>query len=274
MSETRIGVVGGGNMAGAIIRGCLDSGRFPPAAWAVAEPNPERRARVAALGVDTAESAADLVAALDPQAPLLLAVKPQSLDDVARDLAGAAAGRVVISILAGTPSSRIRAALGAGDVRVVRVMPNVPAQVGRGTSAISSGAGARPGDDALAHEIFSAIGTVVRIDESLMDAFTAVAGSGPAYLFLLAEGMVEGAQRVGFDAEPAETIVRSVLSGSSLLLEASDQSASDLRRTVTSKGGTTEAALEVLEGAGLADSVARAIVAARDRGISLAGGGR
>jgi pyrroline-5-carboxylate reductase len=272
MGERQIGIVGGGNMARAIIEGCLASGGFVAGDWAVAEPDPAKLAAMRALGVEAVEHANELASVLAKDAPILLAVKPQSLADVAADLAGAASGRVIITILAGTPSSKVRDALGA-DCRVVRVMPNTPAQIGRATSAITLGAGARPGDDKLAERIFSAIGTVVRIDESLMDAFTAVAGSGPAYVFFLAEAMVEAAHRVGFAPDVAEAIVRSTLAGSSLLLEGSEKSAADLRRAVTSKGGTTEAALAVLDRTGVLESVVEAIVAARDRGTHLAGPG-
>lgn len=269
MSQRRIGIVGGGNMARAIIQGCLASGRFDAGDWAVAEPDPERLAAIRALGVEGVEHAGALGSVLADDATILLAVKPQVLADVGRDLAGAAPGRVVITILAGTPSRKVRAALG-GECRVVRVMPNTPAQIGRGTSAVTLGAGARAGDDDLAERIFSSIGTVVRVDESLMDAFTAVVGSGPAYVFYLAEAMVEAARRVGFDAPVAEAIVRSTLAGSSLLLEHSERGAGELRRAVTSQGGTTEAAMDVLERARVTEAFVAAIVTARDRGAQLA----
>ena len=272
MSERRIGVVGGGNMARAIIEGCVASGRFGPGDWAVAEPDGAKREAMRAIGVEVVEHARALASRIAHDAPILLAVKPQSLPEVASDLGGAGRGRVVITILAGTPSARVRAALG-GDCRVVRVMPNTPAQIGRGTSAITLGAGARAGDDALAERMFSAIGTVARIDESMMDAFTAVAGSGPAYVFFLAEAMVQAARRVGFEADVAEAIVRSTLSGSGLLLEASESNAAELRRAVTSKGGTTEAALGVLDRAQVLEAFVEAIVAARDRGVQLASAG-
>lgn len=271
MSERRIGVVGGGNMGQAIIAGCLTSGRFAPGHWVVAEPDGSRRDTLQRLGVAVVEHAGDLATTLGDGDGLLLAVKPQMLEAAARDLAGAASGRMVISILAGTPSARVDEALGGG-CRVVRAMPNTPARIGRGTTAIAPGAGAGEADVAEAERVFGAVGVVVRIEEGLFDAFTALAGSGPAYLFYLGEAMERAAGSMGFGPAPSRAIVRSVLAGASLLLEGASESPGELRRNVTSKGGTTEAALEVMEGAGVGDAIVRAIVAARDRGEELGRG--
>ena len=272
MSETRIGVIGGGNMAHAIIEGGVASGRFAFADWVVAEPDAARRDTWERRGVGVVERAGGLGGALGPDDPLLLAVKPQMLEAAASDLGGAGAGRLVITILAGTPSATVARVIGGG-CRVVRAMPNTPARIGRGTTALARGVGATEADVALGERVFGAVGGVVRIDESMFDAFTAVAGSGPAYLFYLAEALARAAADVGFGAEEAETIVRSVLVGSALLLEGSRESAGELRRAVTSKGGTTEAALGVLEEAGVGERFVRAVRAARDRGIALGSDG-
>jgi pyrroline-5-carboxylate reductase len=188
---------------------------------------------------------------------------------VSAELAGRVGERVVISILAGMPGHRVREALG-GRCRVVRAMPNLPAKIGHGATAVCMAAGARDGDDEFARRLFEGVGRlVVTIDESMMDAFTAVAGSGPAYLFLLAEAMVHAAAEIGFDEATANDIVRQTIAGAAALLSESVEAAGELRKAVTSKGGTTEAALRVLNDAGFTRALQRAVTAARDRGREL-----
>lgn len=266
-----LAVIGGGKMARALLAGAVLAGVITPNDVAVADPDDKQRAIIKPLGVRTYDRAPAALEHLTPDAQLLLAVKPQSLAEVARDLKGLAGDRVVISILAGAPSALIRESL-AGRARVIRVMPNLAAQIRRGLAAISLGAGARPGDDAFASRLFAAVGEVVTLDESLMDAFTALAGSGPAYLFYLAEALDNAARQMGFSPESAGPIVRHTLAGAAeLLLRAPETSPLDLRLAVTSKGGTTEAAVRVLQDAKVLDAITRAVLAARDRGAALAG---
>ncbi len=274
-----IAVVGGGNMAQSIVRGAIDAGVLDPRVVAVADPEHASRDVFRAWGVRTARDASEVggwltqTEASPGEGHVLLAVKPQSFPDVARLLAPALgpARRVVMSILAGTPTPRIREALGE-HVAVVRMMPNLPVRIRKSATALALGAGTQEGDDQRAVELFSAIGRVVHIDESLMDAFTAVGGSGPAYLFYLAEAMIKAAMDVGFDRDTAEWAVRWTLAGAAALLDATDQPAETLRAAVTSKGGTTAAAIAVLDEAKVIDAFIRAIRAARDRGRELAGG--
>ncbi len=269
MDQRRIAVVGGGNMAGAIISGCLDSGALGPEAWIVAEPDQTKRGELQSRGIRTVPSAGALLECLGGSDQILLAVKPQVFPEIASEFGGAAGDRVVISILAGIPSERIRESLGTA-VRVVRVMPNTPARIGQGATAIAMGAGAREGDDELALRVFGSVGPVVeRMDEALIDAFTAVAGSGPAYVFYLAEAMTLAAIDLGFSAEVAERIVRQTIIGASGLLGASGEPAPALRAAVTSKGGTTAAAIEQFDRAQVMTSVVTALRAARDRGREL-----
>ncbi len=259
-------------MAEAILRGAMRAGALSPADVVVAEPDAARRAIVGALGVAACERASEAMARAGAGSQMLLAVKPQSLGAVGAELGAGSPEGVVISILAGGASERVRAAMG-GKARVVRVMPNLPAQIGLGVSAVCLGAGAAPGDDAFARRLFAGVGEVVGIDESLMDAFTALAGSGPAYLFYLAEAMRKAGQAMGFDEATADRVTRSVLAGSAALLAQSpERSAEAWRAAVTSKGGTTETACRALDGAGVMDAFVRAIVAARDRGAALAKG--
>lgn len=271
---TRLVFVGGGNMARALVEGALRAGVLAGGAVAVVEPDAGKRGHFVSLGCVGRAQFGELAGKLGVDAQVVLAVKPQSLDEVARDAAGMdLADRVVVSILAGTPSARVRGALG-GNVRVVRAMPNLPARLGQGCTAVALGAGAREGDDAFALRLFSAVGPVVeRIDESLLDAFTAVAGSGPAYVFYLAEAMTRAAAALGFTQEVAERVVRQVIAGSGAMMGAGTSSAGDMRAAVTSKGGTTEAACRVLDDARVMGAVVRALTAARDRGRELGDAG-
>lgn len=271
-----LAVIGGGNMAGAILRGAAAAGVVDVGRVVVAEPDEAKRAGLAKLGVAVCPGAAEALRWVREReeaggaGQVMLAVKPQSLGAVGAELGPVfgAARRVVVSILAGTPSDRVRGVLGEAAA-VVRVMPNTPAQVGKGVSGVSLGAGAVEGDEAFAVALFGGVGDVVRIDEGLMDAFTAVAGSGPAYVFYLAEAMVRGAEAVGFDREIALRVVKGTVAGAGALLDASGEEPGALRAAVTSKGGTTAAALGVFETAGVGESIVRAIAAARDRGREL-----
>jgi pyrroline-5-carboxylate reductase len=271
MHTTRLAVIGGGNMARAILLGAFDAGAIDPAGVVIAEPDEAKRIGFAGRGARCVESADRLAGALGPDAAILLAVKPQVFP-VAAAAMGDVGDRVVISIMAGVTSGSIRAAMG-GSARVVRTMPNTPAQIGMGVTAVALGAGARPGDDALARSILGSVGSVVSIDESMLDAFTAVVGSGPAYVFALAEAMFRGALAVGFDPQLADRIVRGTIEGAAgLLMTHGELSPGALRAAVTSKGGTTAAAVEALESGGFFAVVERAIVAARDRGVELGAG--
>jgi pyrroline-5-carboxylate reductase len=279
MQHPHLVVIGGGNMGKAIVVGGVNAGILSPQRVCVADPAAEKRARFGALGVQVVATTWDAVTWLGSNASrpedgqVLLAIKPQSLVVCAEEikqLRGAISGRIVISILAGASSSRVRECLG-GDIHVIRAMPNLPAAIGKGVTALCVGAGASAGDAAFARKIFAGIGpAVVDLEESMMDAFTAVAGSGPAYLFYLAESMVQGAMRVGFSHADALKIVRGTLAGSAAMLEQSADEPSDLRAAVTSKGGTTEAALKVLNSKTVLQDFADAIEAARDRGRELA----
>lgn len=270
--HARLAVLGGGNMAGAIIRGSAAAGTLPPTSIVVCEPDAAKRASFATLGVHTTDSHADALASLAPDGQILLAVKPQVFPQLVEQLRPSWPERdiVVITILAGTPTQKIRTALGP-NARVVRAMPNLPASILAGATALCLGDGARPADDALALSIFEGIGPVVaRIDEDLMDAFTAIAGSGPAYLFYLAEAMIDAARNLGFDDATADRIVRQTLLGSASLLTQTTDTPAMLRAAVTSKKGTTDAAITHMEARAVKASIIEALEKARDRGRELA----
>jgi len=272
-----LAVIGGGNMAQAILAGFRAAAPTHAFAAAVAEPDAAKHPRLAPLADAVVPDGPAALRWLrereTPDLPgqVLLAVKPQSLPGVAAEWRPHLdRRRVVISILAGTPTRTIRDLLGP-NAAVVRAMPNLPARIRQGATAICLGDGAAPGDDDFALALFRGIGPLVlRIDESLMDAFTAVAGSGPAYLFYLAEGMLHAAVRLGFEQEVALRIVTATLDGASAMLSAAEVSPAELRARVTSKGGTTAAAMAVFEEARTLETIVTAIRAARDRGAELA----
>lgn len=266
----KLAVIGGGAMARATLAGGIVAGVIRPADVVVAEPDEAGRLALKPLGVALVERAPMALERLGDGGQVLLAVKPQSLDAVAKDINGAAVRAPVVSILAGVRSEAIRRRLPASGP-VVRVMPNLPAQIRKGVSAVALGAGSQPGDEAFAVRLFGGVGEVVRIDETMMDAFTALAGSGPAYLFYLAEAMVKAGVEMGFDQATADRVVRGVLQGSGELLAGQrEKPPMEMRMAVTSKGGTTEAAVRVLQDGKFTDLFVRAIVAARNRGAELA----
>lgn len=269
-SVPALAVIGGGAMASAILRGATEAGVLGDRVC-IAEPDEARRAAFP-IGVASGSEALAWLAAHEGEpgtGQIMLAVKPQMLPTVGAEIAGLVGGRTVLSILAGTPGQRIREALG-GQCRVVRVMPNTPAQIRMGATAIALTAGVTERDAAFAERLFRAVGeVVVRLDEPMMDAFTAIAGSGPAYLFYLAEAMQRGAIEIGFDPAAARTIVEQTLLGATHLLKADGAPAHELRQRVTSKKGTTQAATDTFDALGVMEAIVNGIAAARDRGIEL-----
>lgn len=266
-------------MAGAIVRGAVASGQIDGNRFVVAELDDAKRSEFASIGARAFATLGEAARGLEAieqfagDGNFLLAVKPQVFPQIAAELRGVLESRPrrVASIMAGTTSSKIEASLG-GSARVIRLMPNTPAQIRKGTTAWTRGVSARPGDEGPMVALFGTLGVTIELKEPLLDVFTAVAGSGPAYLFYLAEAMMNAAVRGGIEKGRASEIVRSVLVGASELLVANpNQTPSDLRKSVTSKGGTTEAAISVLEGAKVRDTIERAIVEATARGKALSG---
>lgn len=275
-----LAVIGGGNMARAIVEGGIRAGVLDADRVIVADPD-EAKHDAFRRAVRTASEAVRFLEEREPEpgvGQVLLAVKPQMLGAVGRELLHEVGelDRVVISILAGMPSGRVRQELG-GKARVIRVMPNTPAAIGMGMTAIASSPGVGEGsasdaDRDLCRSLFEAIGKTVEIPESMIDAFTGVAGSGPAYVFYLAEAMEAAARRLGFEEAEARTIVMQTVVGAARLLSESGEKPQDLRARVTSRGGTTAAATGVMDEAGFLEMMIAAIRAARDRGAELAEG--
>lgn len=263
----KIACIGAGNMAEAILGGWIQKGLVASGDVCVSDISEERRKQFEKkFGVHTEADNRHAVWDVDL---ILLAVKPQVLADVLAPLRDALPEKVlVVSIAAGKTTSWLAANLPAGT-RIVRVMPNTPALVGQGMSGICAGPGCREGDVEQVQELFAAIGRVAVLDESKMHVLTAISGSGPAYVFYLMEHLIQGGIDQGLDKETALLLVRQTLMGAaSLALDAEDGPAR-LREKVTSKGGTTAAALAVLDEARVSEALIRAVAAATERSREL-----
>jgi pyrroline-5-carboxylate reductase len=259
--------LGAGNMAEALVSGLLACNRWPRERLVVADVAAERRDHFTQkYGV---RAVAECAAAVAQAEGVVLAVKPQVLPGVLAGIRGKLSPHaVVISIAAGVPTTKIENALG-GAVRVVRAMPNTPALVGCGIAALCPGQHATPRDLERAEELLSATGEVVRVEEKQMDAVTAISGSGPAYVFYLMEAMLEAARQLGLSAAVARKLVYTTVKGSAELILRHAVPPEELRQRVTSKGGTTAAAMEVKERRQVKEAVIEAVLAAHRRAGDL-----
>lgn len=258
-TRARLVVVGGGNMGAALVAGLVASG-WDPASMTVVEIDAAKREALARdLGVQTS---AEVVAADGA----IVAVKPADVPSVVAELARLGTPRIV-SIAAGIRLDVLEAS-GAGAA-VVRAMPNTPALVREGLTAISAGVACTDADIDWADEVLSAVGAVVRVPEDQMDAVTAVAGSGPGYLFLLAEALLDAALAEGLPPAVADRLVRQLFKGAGALLAASDELPATLRERVTSPNGTTAAGLAEFEAARLRETVNKAVRAAAARSAEM-----
>ncbi len=255
----KIALIGVGNMGGAILNGLKGKYKF-----IVSDPDKNKIKKLSASIADN-----NCSAAVDADI-ILLAVKPQMMDAVLREIRLVLnSKKLVISIAAGIKTKKIEDRLG-NTIPVVRIMPNTPALVGRGMSVLCGGKFAKQAHLKAANDIFSSMGKVIIIkNESLMDAVTAISGSGPAYVYLFIESLVRAGVRLGLKQKIAEKLVLETLKGSIALLEKTEKKPEDLRRQVTSPGGTTEAALKVFEKKVFHDIVHLAILSAHDRSREL-----
>jgi pyrroline-5-carboxylate reductase len=254
-------IVGGGNMGAALLGGLLHAGTVSAADVAVVEVLPGRGQQLAQLfpGVEVT----DVVPACSSA---VLAVKPYDIAGVA-SAAVAAGARRLLSIAAGVTIATIEAAAGDG-VAVLRTMPNTPALIGEGVSGLAAGSAASTADVDWAEQILAGVGVVVRVSESQLDAVTGLTGSGPAYVFLVAEALVDAGVLAGLPRASVDTMVAQLLVGSAkLLAERGDPAA--LRAMVTSPGGTTAAGLRVLESRAVRSALIEAVAAATDRSRQL-----
>lgn len=261
-----LGFIGAGNMAEAVARAAIEGNVIAATDMIAADPTPARRDLFASLGVAVADDNAAVIAR---SRQVLLAVKPQVMLQTAADLSKGLTGeQVVISIMAGVTTDKLEAAIGRA-VRIVRVMPNTPLMVGCGMAGVALGAHAEAGDDDQTMRLFSAGDSrAIRVEERLLDAITAVSGSGPAYVFYLAQAMEKAAADLGL-GEHARLLVSQTILGAARLLADSGEAPGDLRRKVTSPGGTTEAAIRHLDSAHTAGAIGDAVRAAERRSREL-----
>jgi pyrroline-5-carboxylate reductase len=262
----KICFIGGGNMASAMLAGLAKA--YPNIERHVVEPFAETRERVAMTGAHV--HASPVREALVNADVIVLATKPQTLKQACNELSALLEGELIVSIAAGIPIASIASWLNGKTSRIVRTMPNTPALVGKGITGVFAPSTLSSKDVETAMALMRSCGEVLRVhDETMIDAVTAVSGSGPAYVFHWIESMIDAAKGVGFSDVDASTLVLATLKGATALAEASSEPPATLRERVTSKGGTTAAALAVIEERGVKAALIDAVKAARDRGREL-----
>jgi pyrroline-5-carboxylate reductase len=267
----KLGFIGGGNMAEALARGLVERKIFKPAELIASDVDAGRRRKLNRT-LKIAVTDQNLEVVREARA-ILVAVKPQQIDEVLTEVAAAEkiriAEKLFISIAAGITIARLTGALGA-RARVIRVMPNAPAMVGRGMAALVRSKGATKTDEAFALRIFLAVGDAVALkDEALLDPVTALSGSGPAYVYLFVKALADAAASEGIPRDLAIRMALKTVEGAEYNMRMSKLSAAELIRVVASRGGTTEAALKRFAAAGFSDIVASAVHAAADRSREL-----
>jgi pyrroline-5-carboxylate reductase len=265
MNTSTLAFIGGGNMASAIIGGLIKSGT-PAAQILVVEPYAPQRDKLRAdFGIE-ALAAAD--ASLAQASAVIWAVKPQSFADAAAPCAAFVGGALHLSVMAGIRSDAIARA--TGSERIVRAMPNTPALIGMGIAGLFARAAVNDADRALIERLLAPTGEVVWVaQEADLDAVTALSGSGPAYVFYFVEAMVAAAEQMGLGAEAGKKLALATFAGATELARRSDETPAVLRERVTSKGGTTYAALTAMREAGVEPAIVAALRAAQQRAREL-----
>lgn len=264
MLDLRVGFLGAGNMARAIAGGLVRAGLVRPEDIVASDVVPEALAGFAAAvpGAVACQGNVELVQSANV---VVFATKPYHVGDVCDEIRAAVSeSKLVVSICAGVPTSLFEARVGDG-VRVVRVMPNTPALVGLGSTAVSGGRWATADDVALVVRMFEGVGVAVAVDESLLDVVTGLSGSGPAYFFRFAEHLIEAGVELGLDEPTATILVRQLMHGAGKMGGESPMTLAALRQMVTTKGGTTEAGLRQLEEGDLSELVLDCVRAATRR---------
>ncbi len=268
MKTNKIGFIGGGNMASSLISGLIASGHAPEQIW-VSDISPDTlTALKKQLNVNTSVNNDDIINAVDV---VVLAVKPQTLSAVAQSIAAQIQQKksLVVSIAAGINQNSLSRWLGA-DTAIVRCMPNTPALVLTGATALHANDKVTGEQRDLAENILRSVGIALWVeDEAELDAVTAVSGSGPAYYFLLMEAMEKAALELGLTQETARLLVQQTALGAAKIALESAESPEQLRKRVTSPGGTTQKAIETFEQGGFTELVSKALHAARDRSIEM-----
>lgn len=261
-----IAFIGAGNMAGSLVNGLIESGTSP-SEIAAADPIAKQLEKLSVLGVVTAANNDQAIKAVDV---IVLAVKPQVIGQVLEALSGLTPNQLIISIVAGIDLRSLETWLPANQP-IVRCMPNTPALLGAGMTGLFANSRVTDQQKALATHILGAVGEVAWVsEEAHLDAVTAVSGSGPAYFFLLMENMIAAGQKLGLDAELSKKLTEQTAFGAALMAQKSNVDPGTLRKNVTSPGGTTEAALNLMLAQDFPATVIDALSAAEKRAKELA----
>ena len=266
----KVGFIGAGNMGEALIRGLVNANVVAPEAIWASDVRLERLKELdSQYGIQLAPDNLEVVRQADV---VIMAVKPQIMAAVLREIASAMTKRkLMISLAAGVSTARIRASLGR-DVRLIRVMPNTPALVLEGVTAIAKAEGLEPDDLDVAGEIFSAVGRVVVLDEELLDAVTGLSGSGPAYVAVVIESLADGGVKMGLDRLTAMTLATQTVLGAAKLLLETGMHPGALKDMVSSPGGTSIAGISALEEGGIRTTFIKAVERATTRSKELGQG--
>jgi pyrroline-5-carboxylate reductase len=263
----KIVFIGAGRMASAIVQGLLEKEHYTPAEIAcTCGDDPTGPALAEATGIHYFK---EIAQALYETEAIVLACKPQQFAAIDQSLAEAATGKLVLSILAGTPLARLSEKF-AKARNIVRTMPNTPGQIGAGVTAFAPLRELSEKDSQIVENTLSSLGNFHEVEEADLDAVTALSGSGPAYVFEFAAALRDAGVNAGLPEELAASLSIDTLLGAAMLLAESNDSPEDLRNAVTSPGGTTAAALQVLEDSGFRDLIDQAVAAAKARSIELA----
>ena len=260
-------VIGGGRMGSALVAGLLAAEWCGPGDLAVVESAVGQRKVLTERFAGVTVLASLELDHVGPSTGVVLCVKPEYAEGVARLAAACGAARV-LSVVAGLSTARVEAAFPT-PVAVVRAMPNTPVVIGKGASAIAGGSQVTAADLDWAESILSAVGTVVRVSERHLDAVTGLSGSGPAYFFLVVEAMIEAGVHQGLSREVSRQLVVATFEGSAALLASSGETPEELRAQVTSPGGTTAAGLRMLEGRAVRAAFLEAVAGATERSRQL-----
>ena len=260
-----LGFIGAGKLAGSVIRGLLLKNFCEPGAIVASEPNTETRTRLQnELGISFATANTEVV---EKAEIVFLGVKPQMVLPVLRELGGAFADKLAVSFAAGIRIAQMEAVTPA---RIMRVLTNTPSAIGHAASAFAGGSRATDQDREKIRAMFSAIGLAVQVDDEQMDAVTALAGSGPAFVYAMIEALARGGVKMGLTKQSALRLAAQTALGASDLMITSEKSPDDLIKMVVTPGGTTAAGLRVLDERGIADAIADAVKAATERGQEMA----
>lgn len=265
--EGTLGFIGAGSMAQAMVSGLVGGGFLAPRrVWAVNRQDDARLAELARWGAHTTRDKAEVCRRSEL---IVLAVKPKDAEQVLGELRPhLTADHVLLSLMAGIPTAYIESLLDEG-ARVVRAMPNTSSAVRESATAISAGRHASPEDMAVVAALLGAVGQVLIVDEEALAAVTALSGSGPAYVYLLLESLIQAGEAAGLEREVARRLVLQTVYGSAKMVRETERDPAELRQKVSSPGGTTVAALSVLEESGFRESLIRAVARAKERSVEL-----